>query len=149
MAMKFFLFNIIMTPTPSPPFDSVSMMQGECFYCTLDVYCTIFMCVCFVSTSVMGWVCTPPPLPRQAVWSSREINPNCYSLEVSIAPDWFLIPADHPQCVRLIRPHELAATILGSISSGRGRNSSRPLLSATEGDGESAELRSLTEWLNV
>lgn len=64
MAMKFFLFNIIMTPTSPPPFDSVSMMQGECFYCTLDVYCTIFMCVCFVLTPVMGWVCGPkPPIP--------------------------------------------------------------------------------------
>lgn len=60
MAMKFFLFNIIMTPNPSL-FDSVSMMQAECFYCTLDVYCTIFMCVCFVLTSVMGWVCAPLP----------------------------------------------------------------------------------------
>lgn len=78
MAMKFFLFNIIMTPTPPSPFDSVSMMQGECFYCTLDVYCTIFMCVCvcFVLTSVMGWVCKPllPPPDKLFDLQGRSIR---------------------------------------------------------------------------
>lgn len=148
MAMKFFLFNIIMTPTLPPP-------VWFCFYDArrmflLYIGCllhNIYVCVCAFRVDFCNGlgVQPPPPPPRRAVWSSGEINPNCYSLEVSIAPDWFLIPADHPQCVRLIRPHELA----GSISSGRGRNSSRPLLSATEGDGDSAELRSLTEWLNV
>lgn len=56
---SFYLISLWPQPPP-PPFDSVSMMKGECFYCTLDVSCTIFMCVCFVLTSVMGWVCTPP-----------------------------------------------------------------------------------------
>ncbi len=94
------LFNIICF-FPSWPCCSVPIMQGRCFHCIWMFYCTIFMW-CRVD------FCNGLGVSRQAVWSSK-IGLNCWSPQSINSSNWFFIPTDHPQCLWLIQPYELAA----------------------------------------
>lgn len=97
MVIPFFLFYLI---SGFSPFYPVVLF----LWCAADVWIVYWFFIaqsfCGVTlTSVMDWVCCLIFKDGPELEEPQSIN-SC---------NWFLIPTDHPQCVWLIQPYELAA----------------------------------------
>ena len=101
MAMKSFILYLILFVAPSRTCCSVPLMQGRCLHCIWMFYCTVFMWCGVDSCNGLG-------VSQQGGWY-LQIGSGLLEPQSINSSDGFLIPTDHPQCVRLIQPHKLAA----------------------------------------